>query len=213
MDPKAIGTFRRRGPYIFRTEARLQWGNSNDPLGLIIMLNPGSSRLEDPHRWAKYLNGLIDPDVFDEELYLDPTMQVVRRIMEKSHPCLMGTLEIKNLFNLRVDPAKAKPSIEKYNIVRKEEIYNDLLHSEFREDEVKKFPWIWLGWTIEKNERLDQRRNQVLKAIPFGKQKFVLHSRQLKLQKYGDLYIRHPFEPGYEEEMVELMNEYWAKKA
>lgn len=47
------------------------------------------------------------------------------------------------------------------------------------------------------------------KVIPSEIKKFVLYSRQPKLQKLGDLYIRHPFEPRYAGEMIEQMKDYW----
>lgn len=108
MLPSAYGTFKRRGNYIFRTETRLQWGSSNNPLGLIIMLNPGSSKLANPTQWKKFLDKDGDYEAIDQELEMDDTMLAIAYILEQSHPNLQGYLEIRNLFNLLTDQAKAK---------------------------------------------------------------------------------------------------------
>ncbi|RXT07780.1 hypothetical protein [Ammoniphilus sp. CFH 90114] len=44
---KAYGSFTRLGSYVFRTKAHLQYGSSVEPIGMLYMLNPGESRLED----------------------------------------------------------------------------------------------------------------------------------------------------------------------
>ncbi|MEH7392946.1 hypothetical protein [Bacillus sp. JJ1474] len=41
-----FGTFEKRGNYIFRKQAYLQWGDSTNIIGSIILLNPGGEKFE-----------------------------------------------------------------------------------------------------------------------------------------------------------------------
>lgn len=213
MQPKAYGTFKRRGPNIFRTEARLQWGESNNPLGLIIMLNPGSSKLADTSDWEWFENSAKDTDIDNEELELDDTMEAVAAILEDSHPNLDGYLEIRNLFNLRTEQAKAGAAIKAYTEVLNQQIYDEVLHSGF--DDLDKFPWVWIGWTVETKEVLKERRLHVLKRIPKDMHRFAICKKPPSGIPYPEFYSYHPYPiiqqrvEDYKETMAEQMRNYW----
>lgn len=213
MEPRAIGTFRRRGPYIFRTEARLQWGDSSNPLGIIIMLNPGSSKLANSSRWQSFECATKDGDVIDQELELDETMKAVNLILKQSHPKLDGYLEVRNLFNLRTDRSKAEEAINTYKEVREKRIYEDVLHSKF--DDLDSFPWIWTGWTVNPSPIIKQRKIHILKRLPQGKQRFGIFKEPSSDIAYEEYFSNHPFQQlakkveKYREVMVQQMRDYW----
>ena len=73
MMPKAIGLFARDNNFVYRTEAKLVWGTSNVNLGLVIMLNPGSSKLADNKLWDDLENKKVY--CAEGELVLDETMK------------------------------------------------------------------------------------------------------------------------------------------
>lgn len=213
MEPKAIGTFRRRGQYIFRTEARLQWGDSTNPLGLIIMLNPGSSKLANSSRWLAFERATNDDDLIDKELELDKTMEAVSTILEQSHPKLNGILEIRNLFNLRTARSNAKEAISTYKEVREQRIYEDVLHSKF--EDLVSFPWVWIGWTVDPSPKIKQRKLHILKRLPHGKQRFGIYKEPPADILNQEYYSKHPFPQlarevdKYRKEMVQQMQDYW----
>jgi hypothetical protein len=216
VEPKAYGTFKRRGAYIFRTEARLQWGESNNPLGLIIMLNPGSSKLADDSNWEWFENTAKDTDINNEELELDDTMEAVAAILEESHPSLDGYLEIRNLFNLRTERSTASVAIPAYKDILNERIHDEFLHSGF--DDLDKFPWVWIGWTVETAAVLEKRRLHFLKRIPNDKHRFAMCKKPPKDITYREFYSYHPYPiikqrvENYKEDMVKQMRNYWERQ-
>ena len=99
--PKAYATFYKRGEHVFRTEAKLKWGYVDEPIGTLIMLNPGSSKLADEEKWKSFLNNSDNKHPITDEIILDDTMQAVAKILGVIHLDLKGTLVINNIFNLR----------------------------------------------------------------------------------------------------------------
>jgi hypothetical protein len=216
LEPKAYGTFKRRGPHIFRTEARLQWGESNKPLGIIIMLNPGSSMIADYPTWDWFENIDEDTDINNEELELDDTMDAVAAILEETHPRLDGYLEIRNLFNLRTEQSSASIAIQVYKDILNEELYDEVLHSGF--DDLDKFPWVWIGWTVETAAILKKRRLYVLKRIPKEMHRFAICKQPPSGIPHPEFYSYHPYPiirqrvEDYQEAMIEQMRNYWEKE-
>jgi hypothetical protein len=81
----------------------------NKTLGLIIMLNPGSSRLVDEKAWNTFVHNEYQ---VSGELLLDNTMESIVRVLEDSFGDLEGELTIQNLFDLR--DSDSPSAIEKY---------------------------------------------------------------------------------------------------
>lgn len=181
---KAYGSFRKVGKYIFRTEARIQWGDSKEQFGIIIMLNPGVSKLLDNAKWA-YLESQFDGEVTGE-LVLDDTMKTLVRILESSFDDLKGSLVIKNLFNLR--ELKSKSATEIYKSLISDHIFSEVIYDKF--DDLEKYPWIWLGWGVEDKAILNKRKQAVKDKIPSGKLLFGVYPEKNSLDK---IHIYHPY--------------------
>ena len=111
--PKAYGTFIKRGDYTFRTSAYIQWGQSEKSIGACLLLNPGS---------ADFIK--INPNLINElntsfktegEITPDPTMDqlilMVEGIYGKEKP-ISGRFHIYNLFNLQ--NAKSMNAVEQF---------------------------------------------------------------------------------------------------
>ena len=210
----AYGTFRRVDSHIFRTAAMLKWGASEKNLGILIMLNPGSCKLNDDLIWEKLSNGFID--VAEGSVALDETMKAVVSILTRSHPNLEGILHVHNLFNLR--NATYDDALEIYKKICKDKNYQDALHTNFTQVFKTVFPWAWLAWSVADNKEINKRKRDVYEAIPQKVHKFLLNSEQLKYQK-SRIHIYHPLPRKlenrlkYEEMMVYQMKKFWASKA
>ncbi len=224
--PKAYGRFIRKNDHIYRTEASLVWGKGGKNLGLVIMLNPGSSKLMDNKLWNDVETGIIDQA--DGELVLDDTMKALVAILEDAHPCLDGILHIKNLFNIRNSNSEDALTLYKKHSEKIITLDETLLHSDFNElllagDGYKKFtsidnPWIWFGWTVEDKQFLNHRKREIWNIYQnISKQvhSFAIYSRN---KKYKD-HIRciHTYHPcprnpkdkrQYKYDMIAQMKEY-----
>lgn len=228
MHKEAYGTFVKKGGQIFRTEAKIKWGDSNKQLGLLIMLNPGSSKLKDEKEWISFKDGNKDVDAITGKIILDDTMKVVVDILEKSHPNLNGILIIQNLFNLRNSESKGALLTYKDLFDKNDskllannfkgcinEAYRDVLHTEISEDYISKFPWIWLAWTVDDGKILNARRQMILNNIPEEEMRFVINSRQQCHHLHKELYAYHVCprfhrdKEIYVHDMVFQMKEYW----
>ncbi|WKB36113.1 hypothetical protein QS257_02230 [Terrilactibacillus sp. S3-3] len=100
--PKAFGSFMLRGGHAFRTSAYIQWGRSQESLGAVLMLNPGSAGFaaNNPELREK----LTRFGAAMGRLQTDPTMNQLIRIIEKIYKdrsSIEGRLYIYNLFNLQ----------------------------------------------------------------------------------------------------------------
>lgn len=181
---KAFGSFRKVGKHIFRTEARIQWGDSEEQFGMIIMLNPGASKLLDSAKWA-YLESQLDGEATGE-LVFDDTMKLLVKILESSFGDLEGSLVIKNLFNLREPKSKIATGIYK-NLIS-DQIFSEVIYDKF--DDLEKYPWIWLGWGVEDKAILNKRKREVKDKIPLGKLQFGVYPEKNSLDK---IHIYHPY--------------------
>jgi hypothetical protein len=166
-------------------------GNMNKTLGLIIMLNPGSSRLVDEKAWNTFVHNEYQ---VSGELLLDNTMESIVRVLEDSFGDLEGELTIQNLFNLR--DSDSPSAIEKYKdcfVSSKPNKlnsnfpscinpkYKDMLHTIIDEKYMNQFPWIWLAWSVQDGMYLNERRKQILKAIPQDKMVYKILTRQERI--------------------------------
>ncbi|WP_246945001.1 hypothetical protein [Bacillus pinisoli] len=202
---QAYGTFKKVGGHIFRTEARLKWGNSNKKLGLIIMLNPGSSKLLEEQAWNTFVDSDQDSVQINGKLLLDPTMRSVVRILEHSFGNLEGELIIQNLFNLRdSDLSSALDKYKQFFVSRKtSELnsnfpslinprYRDVLHTDIDNNYINLFPWVWLAWTVKDVVLLNARRELILNAIPENKIVFKIPKRNASQKRRKELFTYHP---------------------
>lgn len=136
----AKGTFIKRNNTIFRTEAYIQWGNSDEVLGTVLMQNPGSATAD------------ISINENEERLgnlHIDPTIKHLIEILEKAYPQekLIGRVYIYNLFSLR--NGNGKSSIAEFNELwaRDEPLVKGFPKP--RDELIKTLQqsqWVLLGW-------------------------------------------------------------------
>lgn len=188
MVVKATGTFIREGTLIFRTEAKIQWGESEDPLGIIIMLNPGSSSLTNVTQWDRFESGVVNMD--SGEIKLDHTMQMIVDILESAMPRLDGVLHIYNLFDLRNSEADA--AIDLYKELLAKNI--ESLERNFSTDFLSQFPWIWIAWGVDDKKEINARKRKVKILVRLSRKPlFGIYTRQKKfLQSNPRIHYYHP---------------------
>jgi hypothetical protein len=147
LKPKAHGTFIKRGSYLFRTSAYLQWGESEKSIGSCLLLNPGSANFDkmDTHLTVS----LATSGKADGEINTDPTMdqliQVVKGIYG-SESSLDGRFHIYNLFNLQ--NTKSVHAIDQFESLIESGEY-DIEESLVPIDQLRLHPWILIGWGVE----------------------------------------------------------------
>ncbi len=200
---KAAGTFTREGKYIFRTEAKIQWGQKEAPLGMIIMLNPGSSLLINSTKWDKLIRGVANVD--SGEIRIDDTMQVVIDILELAIPKIDGILQIYNLFDFRL--SKSDDALDLYKKLKVENI--KALERNFSIDFINQFPWVWIAWGVEDQKEINARKREIKKLMQLsGKPRFGIYTRQEKfIRSDPRIHYYHPLQRGifkrnYKEAMV-----------
>lgn len=227
MLPKAFGTFVHQNDNIYRTEASLVWGKGDNNLGLVIMLNPGSSKLADSSIWTKLESKVVD--CATGELVLDDTMEALAVILQASHPVLDGTLHIRNLFNVRNSNSEDALELYKRHALKQIHLDENLLHTNFESllvdtDGYKNVtcsanPWVWLGWTVEDDRFLNRRKREVwniCQKLPGHVHHFAIYSRAERHRKSGmNIHTYHPCPQNpndkerYKNEMTEQMRKYF----
>jgi Protein of unknown function (DUF1643) len=187
MNIKAFGTFKTIDTKIFRTEACLHIGDSNQPIGLIAMLNPGSSQLANESEWSSFLKSSEAGEVSSvtNELRLDPTMESIINIFKNINPEIQGVIQIYNLFNYRC--GNSNEAIRMYSALLKESKFSSFLHSPF--PNLDSFPWIWTAWSVNDAAVLNKRKTEILSMIS-SKKKFAIYTKSNKRRK--ELYCYHP---------------------
>lgn len=147
--PQAFGTFVKRYGKIFRTSSYIQWGESRQSLGAVLMLNPGSAEF-----------GKMNPkmglrlDQFGAamgKIHPDQTMDQLIRLVDQfyeSRPS--GRLQIYNLFNLR--GAYAEKAIKDFEelVVHDRITLEEALASI---GELQNHPWILIGWGLHRKNK------------------------------------------------------------
>lgn len=148
---EAWGTFLSKGDHTFRTSAYIQWGKSEKPLGMFLMLNPGAASLKNSNLplSAELVNGLLRIDKTMEQL-----IKIVHECNSSINKNLDGRLYIYNLFPLQ-NPSK-NGALTKLRVLWGKEP----LVREFPEDRsrllelVKCCPWAVIAWGC--NDRSDE---------------------------------------------------------
>ncbi len=140
MNIEAYGTFHAFDTKIFRTDSYLHIGSSRKPIGLVVMLNPGSSRLANDKDWNSFLHRCEAGEDFTEtnKLKMDPTMESIIEIISMINPGMQGILRIYNLFNYRC--GNSDEAIRTYSTLLKDPKMSSLLHPPL--PNIKTFPWI-----------------------------------------------------------------------
>ncbi|MCP8969946.1 hypothetical protein [Ectobacillus ponti] len=172
--PRAYGTFKMAGEYIYRTEAYIQWGESEESLGACLMLNPGSAVLEP--RLQRSLHTFGEADGLVQTA--DPTMQQLIKIVEGIYgeKELAGRLHIYNLFQIQCPKnSKAIDMMEELAQAGNYDVKSSLINIET----LQQHPWILFAWGVERRVKWthlrvvkDEWRKRVKEAgIPsFGKE-------------------------------------------
>ncbi|MEK3976223.1 hypothetical protein [Psychrobacillus sp. FSL K6-1267] len=147
--PRAYGSFVKRGEYIFRTSAFIQWGDSETSIGACLLLNPGSATLNNALTYELDTKGSVSGWVKTE----DPTMQQLISIVEgvygKDKP-ITGRFHIYNLFNLQ--NTKSQNAVDELESLVQTFRY-DIAESLASISELKEHPWILLGWGVKHESR------------------------------------------------------------
>ena len=145
-EPKAYGTFIKKGNYIFRTSAYLQWGDSEKSVGACLLLNPGSAKLDDE------ISSVLEVTGFASGLIkCDPTMKQLISLVEKIYgKDVSGRLHIYNLFNLKY--AQSENAVNLFENLVQTGQYN-ITDSLVSLEELKTHPWILLGWGVKRESR------------------------------------------------------------
>lgn len=157
---KAVGTFIKKGSRIFRSEAYIQWGDTENIIGTVIMLNPGRARLK--------IERLEENQAIQDEIIIDPTMESLIKLIEELYENnlpIQGRLYIYNLF-----PLQNTQSDEAIRIFEQLWNENEPLVKSFPKErsallnQFKNSPWILLGWGCGRSsENLDYIKEEWLK--------------------------------------------------
>ncbi|MET1248966.1 hypothetical protein ABWW58_09285 [Sporolactobacillus sp. STCC-11] len=148
---KAHGTFEMRGINIYRTSAFIQWGDSDQSLGACLLLNPGSASLD-----VKLMRKLERSGVASGSINIDPTMEQLIKFLEKinSEQPISGRLYIYNLFTLK--NTKSQNAMKQLKDAVATGEYK-LTESLVASSELRKHPWILLGWGVDKFNHLGKQ--------------------------------------------------------
>jgi hypothetical protein len=189
MIVKASGTFNAFDSKIFRSDSYIQWGDSSKTIGLVIMLNPGSSRLANNTDWDTFIHRCERGEEFSQsgDLEMDPTMNSIHHILSTSNPELEGVLHIYNLFNYRW--GKSNEAIRTYSWLLQDSRYHSYLHSPL--PPLESFPWIWTAWSVESGASINSRKKHIIKKLS-GTNRIALYSSQKDHQTRKELFCYHP---------------------
>ncbi|MGG0937001.1 hypothetical protein ABHN11_12935 [Brevibacillus centrosporus] len=145
--PKAYGTFIKRGDHTFRTSAYIQWGQSEKSIGACLLLNPGSADfnkinpvLMEMLNTSFKAEGAITPDPTMDQLIL-----MLEGIYGKEKP-IAGRFHIYNLFNLQ--NAKSINAVDQFEGLVHAGEY-DITESLIPLHELQMHPWLLLGWGVD----------------------------------------------------------------
>lgn len=142
QQPRAYGIFVEKKNRLYRTEAYIEWGNSEEIIGTVIMLNPGSASLK--------MNTFNVETHVPSELNIDPTMKSLINMIESFYNDtgrVKGRLYIYNLFPLQ-NPKMSKALDELEELWLENEPLVKFLPKP-KDQLIQRFeksPWVLLGW-------------------------------------------------------------------
>jgi hypothetical protein len=148
--PKAYGSFIKRGENTFRTSAYIQFGESEQSIGACLLLNPGSANFD---KSSELYSSLQTLGYSDGKINTDPTMRQLIKLLERIYGTnnpLNGRFHIYNLFTLQ-NTASSHAIDQFEDLVNRGEY--DLKESLVDLKELQSHPWILLGWSVERNSK------------------------------------------------------------
>ncbi|MFJ5762750.1 hypothetical protein ACIQAA_27200 [Neobacillus sp. NPDC093182] len=140
---KGFGTYENFKDRLYRKEAYLQWGHSENTLGVILLHNPGSVALKNKKLWTEINNGKVNIAFGELDILQNDPLIRVKDIIEYAFEEPDGRLYIYNLFNL-VD-SNRQTAYETYEKIMNE-TPTELLYPVL--EKLIDSPWIWLAWTV-----------------------------------------------------------------
>ena len=148
-NPKAYGTFIKRGDNIYRTSAFIQWENSEQSIGACLLLNPGSATLDNELLYSLDTVGQASGWIKTEDPTMVQLISFVEKIYSENQP-ISGRLHIYNLFDLQ--NTQSQNAIDQFEELVESGQY-DLDESLVTINELKSHPWILLGWGVKREKR------------------------------------------------------------
>jgi len=148
-EPRAYGSFIKRGGNTYRTSAYIQWGDSDKSLGACLLLNPGSATLEKDITTVLDIKGSASGWVKTEDPTMEQLISLVEGIYGIDKP-ITGRFHIYNLFNLQ--NTKSVHAVDQFESLIQSNEY-DITESLASFKEMKAHPWILLGWGVKRENR------------------------------------------------------------
>ncbi|GAA1368389.1 hypothetical protein [Peribacillus frigoritolerans] len=149
MEPKAFGSFVKRGENIYRTSTFIQWGDSEESIGACLLQNPGSATLDKELTQLLNAVGSASGWIKAEDPTMKQLVSVIEGIYGKNKP-ISGRLHIYNIFNLQ--NTKSEDAIDHFeNLVHSGEY--DITKPLVNINEFKLHPWILLGWGVKQEKK------------------------------------------------------------
>ncbi len=156
---EAYGRFIKKNGEVFRTAAELKWGNSDQLLGIFVLMNPGSAKLKlvaDEQRLQEEKGEVIG------ELVIDPAMRQMEKIVHGLYDGnkLEGKVLIHNLFSLR-EP-KSEVALNKFGKLweQQEPLIKQLsCNREELKQQVQTAGWLLFGWGLSCADNLNLREH------------------------------------------------------
>ncbi len=171
MKKSAYGFYEKRGDYVFRKSAYIQWGESEKSLGSCLLLNPGGAYLIDAQLLEKEGKA-------EGEITLDPTMKQLVKLIERIYEMkpIEGRLYIYNLFPLQ--HTKKGEAIRRFSdLVNKKTVsIEETLPSI---NELRRHPWVLLGWGI---------LSENLTSLNLVKNRWLSHIEEAGVPSFGKLH-------------------------
>lgn len=147
--PKAYGTFTKRGDHTFRNSAYIQWGDSEESIGACLLLNPGSADFNKINPDLKVKLNTVGKA--EGEIKTDPTMEQLILFLKGIYgeeASLAGRFHIYNLFTLQ--NAKSINAVDQFETLVRSDEY-EIRESLIPLVELQSHPWILTGWGVEQN--------------------------------------------------------------
>lgn len=173
---RGFGKYHYHEGKLFRSEAFLQWRNSEECIGTILLHNPGEVTLKDQLMWKLLKNGEIASASGELDIQHNDPLNRVRNIIEyayNSNPS--GRLYIYNLFNLIKSNRLA--ALEEYDEI-KTSVPNEILYTSL--EKVAISPWIWVAWSVT-----PKRNKAIFESLVFRVNEHLQKSGNYKI--IGDL--------------------------
>ena len=145
--PKAYGSFTKRGDHTFRKSTYIQWGDSEQSIGACLLLNPGSADFNKINPDLKVKLNTIGKA--EGGIKTDRTMEQLIILIEEIYQqksSIAGRFHIYNLFNLK-NP-KSIHAIDHFEALVQSGEY-DIMESLIPLEELQLHPWLLTAWGVK----------------------------------------------------------------